>query len=143
MERSIHRLREIENKKLEDPDAAAETFAEMMAEVFVCEEDRWCGTLRGLGAALGRFLYILDACMDLEQDTARGRYNPFRRYYGAQENKTRFLDILEMLLGECLFYFDKLPLVTDAGLLKNILCFGLWGEFEKKYDTVKDNPYGI
>ena len=143
MERSIRELHRIERAKTEDPDAAAETFAGMMAEVFVYQEDRWSGSLRGLGAALGRFLYIMDACMDLDRDAARDRYNPFRRYYGAQGNAKRFRDILQMLLGECLFYFDRLPLVTDAGILKNILCFGLWDQFEKKYDSVKDNSYGI
>jgi hypothetical protein len=38
-----------------------------------------------------------------------------------------------MLMGEALFYFDKLPLVEDAGILKNILCMGLWSAFDKKY----------
>ena len=38
-----------------------------------------------------------------------------------------------MLLGECLFYFDKLPLVQDAELLKNILCVGLWSQFDRRY----------
>ena len=142
MERSIRELRLIEKENREDPDAAAETFAGMMAEVFVHEEDRWSGTLRNLGAALGRFLYIMDACMDLEQDSVRNRYNPFRRYYGSAGNRERFLDVLQMLLGECLFHFDRLPLVTDAGILKNILCLGLWSQFEKKYNTVKDNSYG-
>ena len=143
MERSIQQLHQIEKQNLEDPDAAAETFAEMMAEVFVYEEDRWSGTLRGMGAALGRFLYIMDACMDLNRDAVRNHYNPFRRYYGAAGNQERFRDILQMLLGECLFHFDRLPLVTDAGILKNILCFGLWSQFEKKYDTVKDDSYGV
>ena len=36
-------------------------------------------------------------------------------------------------LGECVFYFDKLPLVQDAGLMQNILCVGLWAQFNKKY----------
>ena len=38
-----------------------------------------------------------------------------------------------MQLGECVYHFDKLPLVDDAGLMKNILCIGLWLQFNKKY----------
>ena len=143
MQSSILTLGQIEKSGIDDPDAAAETFAELMAEVFVYRDDRWSDTLRHFASALGRFLYIMDACMDLDQDALRNRYNPFRRYYGLPDNGKRFSDILRMLLGECLFYFDKLPLVEDVGILKNILCFGLWTQFDKKYDINKDGEYGI
>ena len=81
--------------------------------------------------------------MDLEKDALYGRYNPFRRYYGLPGNQERFFDILRMLLGEALYHFDRLPLVSDVGILKNILCFGLWTQYNKKYDLVKDNANGI
>lgn len=142
MQRSILTLSQIEKSGSEDPDAAAETFAGLMAEVFAYRDDRWSETLRQFGAALGRFLYIMDACMDLDQDAIRNRFNPFRRYYGLSDNGKRFSDILRMLLGECLYYFDVLPLVEDAGILKNVLCFGLWTQFDKKFDINKDDEDG-
>ena len=40
----------------------------MMREIFVWREDRWSETLRHMGDALGRFLYLLDAAMDLDED---------------------------------------------------------------------------
>ena len=138
MEQALQSLSDLEKSRREDPDAAAETFAGLMAEVFVYCEDRWSGTLRVLGAALGRFLYILDAALDLDRDAVRNSYNPFRRCYGLPDNERRFRDILHMLLGDALQAFDRLPLVTDAGILKNILCFGLWVSFDKKYVTGKD-----
>ena len=104
-----------------------------MAELFVYKEDRWADTLRHMAHALGRFLYLMDACMDLDSDTLHNNYNPFRRYYRCPDNEQRFRDILKMQLGECVFYFDKLPLVQDAGLLKNILCAGLWARFDRKF----------
>ena len=142
MRRSLEALHRCETENREDPDGAAETFAEMMAEVFVVQEDRWADTLRHFGAALGRSLYILDAVMDLDRDAAKNSYNPFRRYYGLEGNGERFRGILRMLMGETLFHFDRLPLVTDAGILKNILCMGLWSEFDKKYG-IKDVGNGI
>ena len=48
-----------------------------------------------------------------------------------------------MLLGECLLYFDRLPLVEDVGILKNILCLGLWTQFNQKFDIDKDDEHGI
>lgn len=143
MEHSIHALSILETERIEDPDTAAETFAMMMAEVFVYQEDRWSDTLRAFGSSLGRFLYVMDACMDLDQDAIRNHYNPFRRYYGLNTNREYFSEILQMLLGDCLLSFDRLPLVTDIGILKNILCFGLWTKFEKKFNIVKDENHGI
>ena len=143
MEVSIRSLRELEQANREDPDAAADAFAGMMAEIFVFQEDRWAPDLRRMGGALGRFLYITDAAMDLDRDTARNRYNPFRRRYGRADNGAFFRAVLRMLLADCLMAFDRLPLVLDAGILKNILCAGLWTEFNKKYHTEKDEDNGV
>ena len=138
MEACMAQLSALEQAKLEDPDAAAAAFGELMAEVLVLKEDRWSGSLRAMGRALGGFIYVMDACMDLDADAFFGRYNPFRRYYGLRDNEQRFRDILKMLLGECLFHFDRLPLVQDAELLKNILCAGLWAKFDKKFSDKSD-----
>ena len=133
IDRSLAQLGKLEKERIEDPDAAAESFGELMGELLVYREDRWREPLARMGRALGRFLYVMDACMDLDADTVRGRYNPFRRFYGLPDNDRRFGDILRMLLGECLYWFDKLPLVQDAELLKNILCSGLWTQFDKRF----------
>lgn len=132
--RGLGELAALEKSSIGDPDAAAACFGGILAELFVCREDRWTPALRALGASLGRFIYTLDACMDLDRDALLTRFNPLRRYYGA-DNAARFRDILKMLLGDALRAFDTLPLVQDAGLLKNILCIGLWADFDKKYGS--------
>lgn len=130
--RALDALGEIEKSGEEAPDAAAACFGDLMAEVFVYREDRWSPALRNMGHALGRFLYLLDAAMDLEDDVKTGSYNAFRSLAG-QDNEQRFRDILKMQLGECLFWFDKLPLIRDEQLLQNILCVGLWLAFNQKF----------
>ena len=139
---SLKDLHELEISHVEDPDAAAACFGRLMAELFVWRDDRWSGTLRAFGDSLGRFLYVMDACMDLDADAALGRYNPFRRYYGLPDNEQRFRDILKMLLADCLKAFDRLPLIKDAGLMQNILCVGLWAQFNQKYLGKKENTDG-
>lgn len=129
MHSALAALHAMEKERIEDPDAAASCFGALMAEILVYREDRWSDTLRAMGMALGRFIYIMDAVMDLNSDTRKNSYNPFRRYYGL-DNETRFRDILKMLLAECVYHFDKLPLVQDADILKNILCLGLWQQFD-------------
>lgn len=132
MREALDELHTLEKENSEDIDAAASCFGRLMAEIFVYCEDRWSDTVRAFASSLGRFVYVMDACMDLDADTFKNRYNPFRRYYGL-ENEQRFRDILRMILGECVYYFDILPLVQDVDIMKNILCDGLWQQFNKKF----------
>lgn len=136
MTQALERLSVLEHAGDEDADAASAAFGALMAEAFVYREDRWSADLRAMGDALGRFIYVMDAALDLSSDTFHGRYNPFRRYYGL-DNEQRFRDILKLLMAECVYYFDKLPLVQDADILKNILCFGLWRQFDAKFSKGK------
>lgn len=135
MEQSIFELSALEDNKIEDPDAAAATFGHLMGTVFVYKNDRWSHNLYEMGNSLGKFLYLLDAVMDLDKDTLTNSYNPFRKYYGL-DNKQLFSDILKMFLADTIFHFNQLPLVEDVGLLKNILCKGLWSKFEEKYGSL-------
>ena len=141
IEQGLRALGELEKNGEADPDAAAACFGALMAELFVRREDRWAPQLRSLGGALGRFIYILDACMDLDKDTLLGRYNPLRRRYG-MNNAAAFRDILKMLLGDAVRAFDALPLVQDAGLMQNILCAGLWAAFDKKFGSEEGTAHG-
>ena len=141
IEQGLRALGELEKNGEADPDAAAACFGALMAELFVRREDRWAPQLRALGGALGRFIYILDACMDLDKDALLGRYNPLRRRYG-MNNAAAFRDILKMLLGDAVRAFDALPLVQDAGLMQNILCAGLWAAFDKKFGSEEGTAHG-
>ena len=142
IEEALDELSAIEQAGREDPDAAAACFGKMMREIFVYKEDRWAETLRRMGDALGRFLYLLDAAMDLDEDAERKRYNPFLSLRGDPENEERFRDILRMQLGECVYFFDRLPLLQDANLMKNILCVGLWAAYNQKYCEGPENGSG-
>ena len=133
MEKALAELGDIEKQGLEAPDAAADCFGRLMEELFIYKQDRWEPVLRAMAKALGRFIYLMDAVMDLEDDQKSGSYNPFKAYCLIGNKEEHFADILKMQLGECVYYFDKLPLVEDAGLMKNILCIGLWLQFNKKY----------
>jgi len=140
MEASIRMLTSIEEAGLCEPDAAADTFGLLMAEVLVFREDRWASAVREFGRSLGRFIYLCDACLDREQDLARGRYNPFRDLSLPGNPEEFFRSILKMTLGDCVRAFDLLPLVQDVGILKNILCFGLWARFDEQFkDKVGSN----
>ena len=109
MRKGLEALGGLEREKIEDPDAAAACFGALLGELFVWREDRWSDTLRRMGDALGRAL-----------------------------NEQRFRAILQMLMGDCVLAFDRLPLVQDAGLLKHILCLGFWTQFDRLYQAKKE-----
>ena len=137
MEEMMTELRKAELSGEANADLNAGLFGKLMAEIFCWHDDRWSETLRMMGQSLGEFIYIMDACMDLDGDVVRRRYNPLKEFHKKENNEELFRDILKMLLGQCLFYFDHLPLVQDAGILKNVLCSGLWAQFDKKYSNKK------
>lgn len=134
IEDCLKELKEIEDSFKPEPDAASRSFGRLMAELFVYKEDRWSESLRGLGMALGQFIYVMDACIDLKDDKRNYKYNPFYHLYGRLDERERFENILQMLMGGCVYHFDKLPIVRDAELIKNILCFGVWNKFNLHYN---------
>ena len=141
MEQSIMELSYLEKNGIEDPDAAAATFGHLLGSVFVWREDRWQEPLYRLGDSLGRFIYLLDAAVDLEKDAYKDSYNSFRKYYGL-DNEERFRDILKIFLADAVIQFDFLPLVKDVDLMKNILCSGLWTVFDEKFRLKRGNKNG-
>lgn len=125
----LEELAKIEAENRYDLDAAANCFGEMMAEVFVVEEDRWSAQLRRMSAALGRFIYMMDAYEDVEADAKRGRYNPLIPLHREDGFKQQCEDILRLFIGECAAEFEKLPLVEDVDIMRNILYSGVWTKF--------------
>lgn len=133
MEKSVADLSAIETSGIPEPDACAATFGALMGEVFIYRDDMWRGMLYNTGDALGRFLYLLDAAMDLERDAEKGSYNPFLPELGRPDKDRYFRDLLKLFLGDAVRSFEMLPLVQDVSLLRNVLCFGLWQQFDRKF----------
>ena len=126
MTRCISLLGEYEQQNLQDPDVCANAFGNLMAELMVIQDDRWSKILRKLGHALGRFIYLLDAVLDLDEDIRHGRYNPLFRMYHNGWTPEQFRPLLTIIMGECTEAFEQLPLVQDLHLLRNILYSGVW-----------------
>jgi len=123
IERTLRDLAEVEKRRDPSPDAAARCFGELMAELFVMEEDYWANALRAFGYSLGRYIYLLDATCDYDKDVKSGSYNPVILMEKKPEDMR---DTLEMLLGDASVAFEKLPLIQDEDILRNILYSGVW-----------------
>ncbi len=131
----IQSLTAIEQQDLQNPDAGANLFGTLMGTLFLWKNDRWEPLLRQLGESLGRFIYLADALLDLPNDCKRHKYNPFRTRFEAGMQRDSFIPILKSLLGECTEAFERLPLVQDVDLMRNILYSGVWTRFYEKNST--------
>ena len=131
IEACITRLGELEGKNCENPDLVANCFGQLMGELLVYREDLWSPTLRQMGMALGRFIYLGDAVLDYRRDRRKKKYNPFLAQ-GNAENWELWQQYLVLAMARCTDAFERLPLVQDKKLLDNILYSGVWGRFRTK-----------
>lgn len=123
---SICELSLIEKNRQSIPDDAINCSGKMLSEIFVYKEDFWSATLRIFGYELGRFIYLMDAAVDYKKDKKKNNYNPLFRM---DKKPDEIKDILEMEIGSAASQFEKLPIIQDANLLRNILYGGVWQKY--------------
>lgn len=130
MEDCLKKLSTLEASGVPDPDGGAKLFGTLMAELFVLEEDRWSALLRSMALSLGGFIYLCDAVVDLPRDLKKRRYNPLSALAAAGRDDEYFKEILTIFIGNCTMDFEKLPLVEDLSILRNILYSGVWAKYD-------------
>lgn len=130
----IGKLAECEHSRSEDMELAACLTGRMLAEIFVCEEDMWADDLRQMGFFLGKFIYLMDAYEDVEKDMKSGSYNPLIALSGREDFDGECQKMLMMQMAECCRAFERLPVIEDAGILRNILYSGVWTKFAVIYN---------
>ncbi len=123
-------LAEYERSGETNIDTVSACFGNILAELADMKADEWQDTVRELGFYLGKFVYILDAYEDLDSDIKKGRYNVLISHMGEE----RFDELMESILNELMSYcarsFERLPILQDAEILRNILYSGVWTRFE-------------
>ncbi len=131
MEECLGQLRALEKDGCENPDAPAGCFGALMAQLLVYREDMWSQTLRNMGMALGRYIYLADAAVDYRRDKRKKQYNPFLAM-GMGEDWEAWEQYLVLAMGRCTDAYERLPLVQDKKLLDNILYSGVWVEYRRR-----------
>ena len=130
IESCITQLNRLEKENCANPDEVAGCFGQLMGELLVYEEDFWAPTLREMGMALGRFIYLADAAIDYRKDARKQKYNPYLAM-GTGEDWPRWEEYLVLAMGRCTDQYERLPLVQDKAILDNILYSGVWTNFGK------------
>lgn len=126
----LQELSSMEKQGERDIDKVSGCFGRIMEEIFVWKSDMWEPVLRKMGFYLGKFIYILDAYDDVEEDMKKGNYNPFSEKYKMKEFEEQVRQILLMMMAQTCREFEKLPIIKYADILRNILYSGVWCRFE-------------
>ena len=125
----LKELDRLEKEKCSDLDKAAGLTGEMLAELFVYEEDMWAASLRRLGFFLGKFIYLMDAWEDLPEDKKNNSYNPWKYWEDRDDFGTFSESILNMMMSECSLAFEQLPILEHAEIIRNVLYAGVWSKY--------------
>lgn len=83
--RQLQQLGALETEQCPSIDAAADTFAELLAfAADSVENEIYQRVLRQMLYHLGRWVYLIDAADDLQKDLKSGSYNPLALHYSLQ-----------------------------------------------------------
>ncbi|HBF36409.1 MAG TPA: hypothetical protein DDW50_03725 [Firmicutes bacterium] len=129
----LNELSTIEKSGELNPDIPANCFGKLLGEIFIWREDDCAENLRAFGRALGKFIYIMDACLDLKADIQNERYNPL-----VGSSSENFRDILNLLMADCTEKYQQLPIEQDRQLIENILYSGVWTRYEAANQKTKE-----
>lgn len=146
----LEELHSLEAEQVPSLDRPADTFARILQGA--AAELQPAARCSGIGQILyhvGRWIYLTDAFDDLEEDRARGNYNPLLLRYGpqAQESQEALRDTLHVSLGLADTAYALLDWGAWESLLGHILRTGLpvveeavfRGTWKKRNKTRKDN----
>ena len=131
---TMQNFSEAEQAENTDIDTLAGLFGKVMAEIVTPREDEWSENLRALGFFLGKFIYLCDAYEDVEKDIKKGTFNPLKRRYECPDFEEECKTILMMMMSECCREFEKLPILENVEILRNILYSGVWGRYEAVHE---------
>ena len=127
IKQQLGNLRELEKQESKSIDKVSNTFGNLMGEIFVYKKDEYEQNLRNIGFNLGKYIYILDAYEDLEEDNKKGRYNPFIDYIDKKEELKNKVDrIISMSLGMATKNIEQLNLEFNKSIIDNIIYSGVY-----------------
>jgi len=131
----LDRLHSIETEGILSIDHASDPFAKLLSLVISSLQQQ--GTTRRvlewMGYNLGKWIYILDAYSDIEDDIKSNSYNVLVLKYGKNSSASRIRDssrhevefVLQTCLAEIGKAYELLDIKQNAELLENIIYLGL------------------
>ncbi|MBQ5431085.1 MAG: hypothetical protein IIU28_05465 [Lachnospiraceae bacterium] len=132
IEAFMDKTRKAEERHEENVDILSGYTGEMLAQIFLMKEDEWKEELMNIGFYLGKFIYMMDAYEDREDDDRHARFNPLiLKYRECSQCYEAFMEqSLTSLVEEAAKSFERLPILENASILRNVLYSGVWDRYE-------------
>jgi len=145
---SIQRQNQIESRSAVSLDEAADPSAEMIAGIFSlgeCDEAQKARKRR-LGYLLGRWVYLMDALDDWEDDLKDGVFNPLKEKVaqsGPEALSAYAGQTITLTAGAACEALAQLRVARFQGILENILYDGLTDSLQTVLGPAKEGGAGV
>lgn len=120
-------LRSLEQDLSSSIDQTSNCFGRLLEEIFDYRDDEYRDRLRKVGFNIGKYIYIMDAYEDLDEDLEKGRYNPFTSY---REDRDDLKDRVDKLIGMTLSRLEgailDLDIKVNMAIIDNIIYSGVY-----------------
>ena len=127
IKKCLAELAQVEKNGILVPDIPSDIFGRLLGSIFAHEDFTEQQKLYDFGFALGKFIYVIDAVVDLKSDIRKKKYNPFVCY--------SFNDIepvLRMIMADCVEKYNALSIKQDKEIIENILFSGVWTGYDSR-----------
>ncbi len=128
-EDALHELQGLEDERCGSLDRCADCFARILRASGRAIGGESAETFGELLYHVGRWIYIIDACDDLEKDCKRGDYNPVAARYGVKtlegETAEELRNTLALSLDSAWRMAERLDFGAQSGYVENVLMLGL------------------
>lgn len=118
IKKCLGELRSLEEDQSSSIDQTSNCFAKLLEEIFDYKDDEYRDRLRKVGFNIGKYIYIMDAYEDLDEDLEKGRYNPFTSY---KDDREALKDRVDKLIGMTLSRLEEAILDLDIEVNKSII----------------------
>ena len=88
---------------------------------------------------------LCDAYEDVEKDIKKGSFNPLKRRFESPDFEEECKTILTMMMSECCREFERLPILENVEILRNILYSGVWCRYEAVHEKImrEQETFGV
>lgn len=125
-------------------DGYADFFASMLAKVFsgICPEGHVSRRiLEEMGYLTGRWIYLMDAYQDMEEDAAKGRFNPLFICFKREETeipafRKQIHGRMEMAIQDTMARLSRAYELLEPGVFKPILDNIIYFSMERTYQSI-------
>ncbi len=148
---NLENLHQMEKENEGNLDKVAEPFAKIIEEIVSyyflekIDDETTLYAIRRLGYMLGKWIYIIDALDDIDEDIRKMCYNPFMQRLKIENNiynREELANIGERNLylygSDLVETFKSLKFVKNEGIVDNVLSLGLLRRAETVISEIRD-----